>query len=622
MARRGFSFSLSMGMLFFFPFLRPGLAQDTSQFPEGLIKYADVVLYNGKIHTVNRDGTDYSIVEAAAVRDGKFLAVGDEEEALAYSGPNTVQVDLQGKTVVPGFIDTHSHLFPLPPPQDKQQWYARFRLEANSPEEKKEALEEISELVRNRKAGDWLIVSTNNALVRVFTLQELDKAAPNHPLFVGGTPSQGAVNSLALEKMLEFYPDVGGVLKDAQGRPTGQLKTPAVGLIRQEFLPEAPPEVMGPLYKRVIDAWARTGITTWSSRITGAELSRYVWLDRKGMITTRFAYAQQWLMDNPHYRSYIRRLADLVGHGTDMMWSVGTSVVSIDTSTPDQCVSIEKQKPAGFSGPLGDCFALPGMLRYEAVKEALLNGVRVSGNHAAGDRSTDHLLDLYLEINEVRNIEGLKPNLDHCTMLSPDNIAKAKKVPGMMFSCAPKYVFGTAKVVGDVWGNEIAHRWVVPTKSLLEAGLKVVWEIDQQTNAFFHGFPEYHPMFQMQTLVTRKDEDGRVWGPREKIDRQTALIMMTRWGAEYVLRGNDLGSIEAGKLADLVVLDGDFLAVADHELVQLATLMTMIGGRIVYIDRVFANEIDHEKILHPYATRSSAHRPSPQLLEWAASDRR
>ncbi|MDA2935337.1 amidohydrolase family protein, partial [Acidobacteria bacterium AH-259-D05] len=606
---------------FFFSF-RVALAQGANQLPEEVIRYAEVVLHNGKIHTVDRDGTDYSVVEAVAIRDGKFVAAGEEEDVLVFSGPNTVKVDLKGRTVVPGFIDTHSHLFPLPPSQDKGQWWARFRLEARSVEEKQRALQEISELANYRRPSDWLIVNTDNNLIRTFTLEELDKAVPNNPLFVGGTPSHGAVNSPTLEKLLEAYPNIEGVSRDAEGRFTGQLRTPAVGVVRQEFLPEAPAEVMGPLYKRVIDAWARTGITTWSSRIMGAELSRYIWLDRKGMMTTRFAYAHQWLMDNPHYRSYVRRLTDFVGLGSEMIWNVGASIVSVDTSTPNQCVSVEKQKPAGYSGPLGDCYALPGMLRYEALKEALLSGMRVSGVHAAGDRSTDHILDLFLEINERRNIKDLRPVLDHCTMLSQDNISKAKNVPGMMFSCAPKYIFGTAKVVGDVWGDEIAHRWVVPTRSLLEAGLKVVWEIDLRTNAIFKGFPEYHPMFQMQTLVTRKDVDGKLWGPHEKIDRRTGLLMMTRWGAEYVLRENDLGSIETGKLADLVMLDGDFLAVADSELVDLATLMTMIGGKVVYIDPEFAGEIgsDHEKILHPYATKSPAHRPSRELLEWATSD--
>lgn len=595
----------------------PASAQAPTQLPEAVIKYADLVLYNGKIHTVDRDDANYSIVQAVAIRDGRFLAVGSDKDALALAGPSTVKVDLKGRTVVPGFIDTHSHLFPLPPREQRAR-YGRFRLSARNVEEKQKALQEISEFAKGRKPGEWIVTGTSNDLVRAFTIQELDQAAPRNPLFIGGTPSVGAVNSLALKELLSLYPEIEGVFRDEQGKPTGQVETPAVGLIQQEVIPDPPAEVMGPAYKEAIDSWARAGITTWSSRITGAQLTNYIWLDRRGMMTTRLAYSHQWLMDNPDYRAYVKRLGDFVGLGNEMIWNIGASVVSIDGSTPDQCVSLEKRKPAGFSGPFGDCRAFPGMPRYEAYKEALSNGIRVSGVHAAGDKSIDKILDLFLELNKERNLKDLRLNLDHCTMVSPDNVRKASRVPGLMFSCAPKYVFSTAKEVADIWGKEIAHRWVVPVKSLLDAGIKVVWEID--TSEHFKGFPQYHPMLQMQVLVTRMDEDGNVWGPRESIDRRTALLMMTRWAAEYVLREKDLGSIEVGKMTDLAVLDGDLLGAADNDLIKLATLMTMVGGKIVYADPEFVNEIGpaHERILHKYATKHPAYRPSKEVLDWAA----
>jgi len=132
--------------------------------------------------------------------------------------------------------------------------------------------------------------------------------------------------------------------------------------------------------------------------------------------------------------------------------------------------------------------------------------------------------------------------------------------------------------VSRVYGQENAHRWMLPVKSLIDAGVRVTYGADT------HDDPQRQPLFNLEVLVTRRVKDGRIFGPREAIDRATALLMLTRWGADYVLRSEELGSLEAGKLADLVILDKNPLDrnVPDEDLSEITVVATLIGGKVIY----------------------------------------
>ena len=124
----------------------------------------------------------------------------------------------------------------------------------------------------------------------------------------------------------------------------------------------------------------------------------------------------------------------------------------------------------------------------------------------------------------------------------------------------------------------MAQRWAMPLKSMIDAGVKFSYGADT------HRDPDRQPMFNLQVLVTRQTKGGKVYGAREKLDRATALLMMTRWGADYVLREKELGSLEPGKIADLVILDKNPLdsSVPDESLSQLKVLATIIGGKLAF----------------------------------------
>ena len=163
---------------------------------------------------------------------------------------------------------------------------------------------------------------------------------------------------------------------------------------------------------------------------------------------------------------------------------------------------------------------------------------------------------------------------DHCTINPrPDQIQRLKKL-GMIVSCAPKYIEEAAPRILRDYGEEYL-KWNVPIKSMIDAGVKPVVELDSRLKADKNAF------YFAQLLVTRETA-GRTWNLQERVDRVTALKMFTRWAAEYVLRENELGSIERGKWADLIVLDRDYMTVAESEMNKIQVLLTMVGGRIVH----------------------------------------
>ena len=210
----------------------------------------------------------------------------------------------------------------------------------------------------------------------------------------------------------------------------------------------------------------------------------------------------------------------------------------------------------------------------EWFNQVAQDGLRSANLHTSGDESYSRL------ISELERIDRANPGavkgwaLDHCTMIDPLDIPRAAKL-GMMLSCQPLGEGNRATMVGEAFGDDVADTYVAPIRSLLDAGINVSLE------GLWEG---------VETLITRKDEDGKVWGPDQRVDRETALRIATRNGANYVLKGDQLGSLEVGKLADLVVLDRDYLTVPEEEISETRSLMTLLGGKIIFLHSDFSRE--------------------------------
>jgi predicted amidohydrolase YtcJ len=134
--------------------------------------------------------------------------------------------------------------------------------------------------------------------------------------------------------------------------------------------------------------------------------------------------------------------------------------------------------------------------------------------------------------------------------------------------------------IAEAYGDKVANTFPSPLKSMVDAGVRVVLESDSNSYAWLD----------IGTAITRKDRKGKVWAPQERIDRPTALRMYTQWAADYALRGDKLGSITPGKLADIVVLDKDYMTVPEDDIAKLKPQLTVFNGKIVYVHSAFAQE--------------------------------
>jgi hypothetical protein len=311
-------------------------------------------------------------------------------------------------------------------------------------------------------------------------------------------------------------------------------------------------------------------------------------MDRQGQLPMRLAYSHEVGRLNQFLERYLRRFGGIQGHGTDRMWMIGISISGPDGDPPgaphgqggNNCTTLSKVSKIELDayGPEGGC-------RWDELGDpspeapAIVNryGYRISGVHNIGDKAVLLSLDAYEKANQEKSIMGKRFAIDHGLMISQDNIKQAAEL-GVMWSLQPFLLYDYGPIVGEVWGEEVAQRWTMPVKSLIDAGIRPTYGADRYFD------PRRQPMWNLEVLVTRLAANGKVYGEREKLDRATVLLMMTRWGAEYVLREQELGSLEPGKLADLVVLDKNPLDsnVPDDALSEIKVVTTIVGGEVEY----------------------------------------
>ncbi len=329
------------------------------------------------------------------------------------------------------------------------------------------------------------------------------------------------------------------------------------------------------------------GITTLSTRLQGNEISAYALLDRRGEMPLRLPYSHEIGRGNPFLERDLKRFGTLQGHGTEMMWMIGISAGIPDGTGPGtspgagtDCVTLEKREilPNDYWGE-GMCFwDIEGDPGADALIVANRYGYRISGVHTFGDQAYLRMLDAFDKADQENPIAGRSFVLDHANMVSPEVVEKAAQMDIIWTVQLLGLYRGSVAAVSRVYGEEYAHRWMKPVKRLIDAGMRVTYGADN------HDDPDRHPMFGLELLVTRKSRDGRVFGPRESIDRASGLLMLTRWGADYFLREDELGSLEAGKLADLVLLDKNPLdrSIPDEDISEIKVLATVIGGEVVF----------------------------------------
>lgn len=585
--------SFCAGLLLFLP---PGVLQaQQSSVPAELVSYPELILHNGKIITADDKET---IAAAVAIRGGKFLAVADDEKVLRLAGPDTRTIDLQGKSVVPGFIDTHLHQA-FVGQIAKLGTYGRVSFKT-----KESGLEEIKALLEAAPPGDWVQLSVRRTPgFFSVTKEDLDPISPNNPLVLVSIGTDTTVNSMAL-KIADIPSDTPGLVKYPNSdEPTGKLEGWAAGIVLYDTQPWPAMEPLVQAQKKMFAKANSEGLTTIMARAQGLSISifRELWL--KDELTARVRATHEFLRLNGNGEAYLKRIGNLLYFGDDRFKIIGTTVGPVDGSDSEGASLTATPRLRELEGTafarlgqnkwLGHGYAGKDPHEWEAVPQEVKEnsewknvilanryGWNITSVHSAGDESTRIVLKAYEAASKEKPLQGVW-GIDHQPMQTPETFRLIKElgvVPSLYF-----FTPGGARMETMIqqYGPDRVSG-MVPVRTFIEQGIEPVFEADTMQ------YPFFAPMYNLEAFVTRKNAQftgtlDRVYGADEKASRKEALYMMTKWAAKYSQEEDLLGTIEPGKLGDLVVLGGDFFAVPEDQMFEsLPVLMTIVGGKIVY----------------------------------------
>jgi predicted amidohydrolase YtcJ len=567
--------------------------------------YADTVYTNANVITVDED---FSLAQAIAVKGDRIVAVGSDDEVRAFAGESTEIVDLAGKTVMPGFIDTHGHiaLFGLD----------MLMVDLNGAMSVSEICERISARAAETPAGEPILTTPMGehpyffeipqrlAEGRVPTRYELDEAAPDHPVYITApgnrVPNIAVFNSRALElagltkdscpagppNRVQITPEaywldgIEVVRDPATGEPTGELRN-MQPLYNPSTLYEAIAwwvpkptysDVRAGIAKMAPDFLSWGATTLLENHLTHVEeLRAYAELKLPQRIF--FTYDLDLRQPLEAIEENLRTIAFATGEGF-VGDKVGVVGVSVGLDGPPWHGTAFMGEP--YMGPFGT-IVNPGPLvppdHFKAViKLANRYGFRLH-IECAGRGSIGLALDALSEANEEQDLTARRCVIEHCIFPTPEHIAECKRL-GVVPATATNFIWGEAsEVYVDRLGMEYAEK-ATPLRSWIDGGLPVCQETD---------WGPQQAMFTLWQSIARKSGlNGEVIGPDERITREESIRMFTNNGAYALFMEDRLGSIEAGKLADLVVLADDPLTCEEDAIKDIEVVTTIIGGSVVF----------------------------------------
>ncbi|MBI4482471.1 MAG: amidohydrolase family protein [Acidobacteria bacterium] len=592
-----------------------GFYVEAQNVPPEVLAYPEAIVYNGKIVTMDDRAYNASpgtIAQAMAIRGDRILALGSDGDVLQLSGPNTLRIDLKGRTVVPGIINAHTHIhnhafnyWVSQNPGAIEQVMRSFSVEGRDFRELRRKLDVLlKEHVQNSRPGQWASIklptggSSGTGIgvrflqERQITLQDLDKLAPENPVILSAHPA-GVLNSAAKKALAELYgsePDEEKIDDSGFGEDSEYNRT----IIVDSFFADKI-EKLAAIVKDGMEKQAALGITTFSSHIIGLRfLDAIMKLYREGQMPIRFGYTHYFgFQNNPDPASFYLRLGDLAGLGNEYFWQSAVGLSNVDSGPPMMCTTMEA--PQEVKGREW-CRNAPGTKFAKAIYTAIASRQRVALGHSYGDKGVDHFMDLLEQaIREepgfsLDYVRSRRFTSDHMGFYPrKDQIPRLKKL-GIILSARADYVNRSYPWL-EVYGTRYANR-VAPVKSVLDGGVKVVFEGEIRVES--GSGPTLFSSF--LSFLNRKNRKGQPVAPEEAIDRVTLLKMATTWGSEYLVKEKLIGSLETGKLADLLVLNKDYFTVPEEEIAGIYPLLTMVGGKVIVLREEFAKEIGQKPV--------------------------
>jgi len=553
---------------------------------------ADLILHHGRSVTVDEA---FSIHEAIAVKDGRIVLTGSNDEVLKLRGENTASVDLAGKMMLPGLMDSHTH------PTGAAMF--EFDHEIPTMESIADVLAYVKKRTKMLDEGEWIFISqvfiTRLKERRYPTRQELDSAAPNHPVMFRTGPD-GMLNSLALKvsgidrdfKMADG--DTGLIERDEQGEPTGILRS-CTRLAKYKEPKGGKSASEQDRYRRLRDLFAdynAVGLTAIADRdaSSGAVDLYQKLLDNKEL-SVRIA-ASRSLPAGGHVdavRMHVRKIAaePRVKGGDAMLRIVGVksyldggmltgSAYMRQPWGVSKIYSITDPKYQGLR-------FIPQEKLTPIVREVIEHGLQFTA-HSVGDGAVHALIDTYDELARTLPagaVAKVRPCITHCNFMSAQAVDRMSRL-GIVADIQPVWLYLDAATLNEQFGYE-RLRYFQPLQSLFAANVTVGGGSDHmQKIGSLRSVNPYNPWLGLWTTIARRPRnfEGR-FHAEESLTREQAIRFYTINNARILFLDEVAGSLEKGKFADMIVLDRDVLACKEEDIRQTQVLRTYLQGRQV-----------------------------------------
>ncbi len=546
---------------------------------------AEVMYYNGNIITMD---PERPVAEALTIAQGRFRAVGTTQEVGRTIGPATKQINLNGRTVLPGLIDSHVHpISAALAEKDGEIPVMGSFAELRSYVEGALADAQPGQLVFVPK-----VYSTRLREGRYPTREEIDAYSPSHPV-VFDNGYAAALNSAAL-KLAKISrdtpdPDNGKIIRDPATRePTGlilgarQLMSPL--LAKRSYTFDERLEAL----KQMQEAYNSVGLTSVIDRSLDAEGVRvYQQLWSSGQMSVRTSLTRRVNAERPidQIRAEIEALGPVTGFGDEFM-RMGSLKIALDGGILIGTAFLrtpygDHTEVYGFDDP-----DYRGVLRVEpeTITEVARLAARLGWQmtaHTTGGASTDALLDAYETVDREHSIRDRRFILTHANFPNDEAIERARRL-GVAMDMQPAWYHHDGPALSKVLGPD-RMSFFHPYKSIFDAGVVVAGGSDHMIKFDSReAINPYNPFFGMWMVVTRKTASGEVFNPEQKINREQAIKMWTL-NAAYVSFDEDVkGSIEPGKYADMAIIDRDILTCPEDEIRDIEVVQTILGGEVIY----------------------------------------
>lgn len=523
---------------------------------------ADMVLVNGKIVTVD---DRFTVAQALAIRGQRIVAVGSNADIGKLAGSATRRIDLQGRTVIPGLIDNHSHWI-------RAAEHDEMRLDGVTT--RKRALEMLADRVRQAKPGAWIVSLGGWSEQQFtdeqkgFTLEELDRIAPNNPVVLQAVYLHSYLNTAALRgaKIDETTADpIGGrIEKDAAGKPTGVVRGAGGVAFVAAKVPLPAPDAWIESAKKLVRELNSTGITAWMDAggrgMTPAHYLPYSTLADRGELNVRVFWTTIRQPATPEQVDKVLTEIPLLKpfQGSDYFDHVGWGESAYSP------VTTQLLRKGGNLRP-------EALAQMKRVAEALAKQGIYLNSHVEMEDAIDDFLKVYEEINKTHPIKGLRWSFSHLDQVTPAQLERMKRL-GLSAQIHTRPLIQGA-LMHAVHGDAA---WSMPPfRRIQDSGIR--WGLGSDATAVTPSNPFYGLSF----AVTGRMIGGRQVN-RNTITREEALIAHTRNNAHFMFQESNIGSLQPGKYADLLVLDRDYMTVPEDQIKDIKPVVTMVGGKVVY----------------------------------------